>query len=77
MRFGFEKDGVTYKRDFITTEYDNLNMVRCKFDSYSLEGLADEMGVSEITVDELFSNYVVYVWTSDYDTDTDLFSING
>jgi hypothetical protein len=77
VRFGFENNGVTYKRDFITTEYDNLNMVRCKFDSYSLKGLADEMGVGEITVDQLFSNYSIYVWTSDYDTDTDLFSING
>ena len=41
--FGFEKGGVKFKRDFITTEYDSLNMVRCKFDSYSLKGLADEI----------------------------------
>ncbi len=75
--FGFERDGVSFKRDFIITEYDSLNMVRCKFDSYSLESLADEMGVSEITVSELFSDYVISVWTTDYDKETSLFTING
>lgn len=73
--FGFEKDGVSYKRDFITTEYDSLNMVRCKFDSYSLDGLAKEMGVTDITVSDLFTDYNISVWTSDYDKDTDLFKI--
>lgn len=76
VRFGFEKDGVSYKRDFITTEYDNLNMVRCKFDSYSLDGLAKEMGVADITVSELFTDYTISVWTSDYDKDTNLFKLN-
>ncbi len=75
--FGLDKDGVSHKRDFITTEYDSLNMVRCKFDSYSLESLADDMGVGEITVEDLFTDYVISVWTSDYDKETNLFSING
>ena len=74
--FGFEKGGVKFKRDFITTEYDSLNMVRCKFDSYSLKGLADEMGAGDITVNDLFTDYVISVWTSDYDKDTNLFTIN-
>ncbi len=74
--FGLEKDGVSFKRDFITTEYDSLNMVRCKFDSYSLKGLADEMGAGDITVSDLFTDYVISVWTSDYDKDTNLFTIN-
>ena len=74
--FGFEKGGVNFKRDFITTEYDSLNMVRCKFDSYSLKGLADEMGAGDITVNDLFTDYVISVWTSDYDKDTTLFTIN-
>ena len=75
--FGFESGGASFKRDFIITEYDNLNMVRCKFDSYSLSGLADEMGVDGITVSDLFTNYVISVWTSDYDKQTNLFTING
>lgn len=74
--FGFEKGGVKFKRDFITTEYDSLNMVRCKFDSYSLKSLADEMGTGDITVNDLFTDYVISVWTSDYDKDTNLFTIN-
>lgn len=75
--FGFESNGVSYKRDFIITEYDNLNMVRCKFDSYSLDGLAKEMGSENITVKDLFSNHVIKVWTSDYDKETNLFTMNG
>ena len=75
--FGFESNGATYKRDFILTEYDSLNMVRCKFDSYSLNGLAKEMGVDDITVKELFSDYTISVWTTDYDKETNLFTING
>ena len=51
-------------------------MVRCKFDSYSLKGLADEMGAGDITVNDLFTDYVISVWTSDYDKDTTLFTIN-
>lgn len=75
VRFGVEKNGAEFKRDFITTEYDNLNMVRCKFDSYSLEGLAKEMGLGDITAKELFDTYTVSVWTTDYDTDTPLFKL--
>lgn len=75
--FGFESGGASFKRDFIVTEYDSLNMLRCKFDSYSLSGLADEMGVDDITVNDLFTDYVISVWTSDYDKETSLFTING
>ncbi len=75
--FGFESGGVSYKNKFIVTEYDSLNMVRCKFDSYSMKELADEMGNSSLTVGDLFENYSIAVWTSDYDNETSLFSING
>ena len=77
VRFGVNYNGGTYKRDFIVTEYDSLNMIRCKFDSYSMESLAKEMGNSDLSVADIFGNYPVSVWTSDYDVETTLFSING
>ncbi len=77
VRFGVSYNGVTYKRDFIVTEYDSLNMIRCKFDSYSMEGLAKEMGKSDLSVEDVFTDYPVSVWTSDYDVETVLFGMNG
>lgn len=74
--FGFVKNGSSYKRDFIITEYDNLNMLRCKFDEYSLKELADETGDTDKTVAEMFSDYTISVWSTDYDTETSLFTIN-
>ncbi|MBO5896031.1 MAG: hypothetical protein J6Q83_01910 [Clostridia bacterium] len=75
--FGLEKGGKNFKRDFIVTEYDNLNMVRCKFDSYALKELAKEMDEPELTVKELFENYSISVWSTDYEKETALFSLNG
>ncbi len=77
VRFGVSCNGATYKRDFIVTEYDSLNMIRCKFDSYSMESLAKEIGKSDLTVADIFTDYPVSVWTSDYDVETVLFGING
>ena len=77
VRFSVSCNGVSYKRDFIVTEYDSLNMIRCKFDSYSLVSLSREMGNSDINVADIFSDYPVSVWTSDYDVETVLFGING
>ena len=77
VRFGVNYNGASYTGDFIVTEYDSLNMVRCKFDSYSMEGLAKEMGNSSLTVADIFGDCYVSVWTSDYDVETSLFSING
>ncbi len=77
VRFGVNFNGVTYKRDFIVTEYDNLNMIRCKFDSYFMDGLATEMGKSDLTVGEMFGTCPITVWTSDYETETILFGMNG
>lgn len=75
--FGFSKDGANYKYDFITTKYDSLNMIRCKFDTYSLKVVADEIGDNAITVDGLFTDYPISVWTSDYDNEIDLFCLNS
>lgn len=75
--FAVNYNGSTYKRDFIITEYDSLNMVRCKFDSYSMEGLAKEIGNAELTVGDIFNGFPMTISTSDYDTQTVLFSING
>ena len=75
--FGFSDGGANYKYDFIITKYDSLNMIRCKFDTYSLKVVADEIGDSTLTVDGLFTNYAISVWTSDYDNEIDLFCLNS
>lgn len=74
--FGVENAGKLYKWDFITTEYDNLNMIRCKLDNYSLAELLKEMEADNITVEKFFKDYAIQVWCSDYTTETDLFFIN-
>lgn len=75
--FGLENGGKLYKWDFFVTEYDNLNMLRCKFDNYSLSELMKEMEEENITVKELFEDYDISIWCSDYKTETDLFCLNG
>lgn len=75
--FGFEKGGNKYKRDFIVTEYENLYMNRCVFDAYAVKELADDMNREGITVKELFDEYAISVWATDYTTDKILFGING
>lgn len=77
VSFGFDCNGVKVKRDFIVTEYDSLNMVRCKFDTYSMVTVCDEVNDSDLTVNEVFTDYAVSVWTSDYDKEQALFSINA
>lgn len=74
--FGFEKGGKKYDWKFISTEYDDLCMIRCKFDIYSLKQLADEIDDKSITIPGLFSEYQINFWTSDYDTETQLFTMN-
>lgn len=74
--FGFEKGGKKFDWKFISTEYDDLCMIRCKFDTYSLTQLADEIGDKSITIPTLFAEYRINFWTSDYDTETNLFTLN-
>ena len=74
--FGFEKGGKKFDWKFISTEYDDLCMIRCKFDTYSLTQLADEIGDKSITIPTLFTDYQINFWTSDYDTETQLFTLN-
>ncbi len=74
--FGFEKGGKKFDWKFISTEYDDLCMIRCKFDAYSLKQLADEVGDKSITIPTIFSEYQINFWTSDYDTETQLFTMN-
>lgn len=74
--FGFEKGGKKFDWKFISTEYDDLCMIRCKFDTYSLKQLADEIGDKSITIPTLFTDYQINFWTSDYDTETELFTLN-
>ena len=74
--FGFEKGGLKFDWKFISTEYDDLCMIRCKFDSYSLKQLADEIDDKSITIPTLFNDYQMNIWTSDYDTETQLFTLN-
>ena len=51
-------------------------MIRCKFDVYSLKQLADEIGDKSITIPDLFKNYQINIWTSDYDTENALVTLN-
>ncbi len=74
--FGFEKGGKKFDWKFISTEYDDLCMIRCKLDTYALTQLADEIGDKSITIPTLFKDYQINVWTSDYDTETELFTLN-
>lgn len=74
--FGLENGGKLYKWDFFVTEYDNIYMLRCKFDNYSLAELLKAMEEENITVKELFGNYDIQIWCSDYQTHTELFCIN-
>lgn len=75
--FGFEKGGNKYKRDFIITEYEKLYMTRCVFDKDAMKVLGADMMVDDITVKELFDEYAISVWSTDYTTDKPLFDING
>lgn len=74
--FGFEKGGKLFDWKFITTEYNDLCMLRCKLDTYALTQLADEIGDKSITIPSLFKDYKINVYTSDYDTETELFTMN-
>lgn len=74
--FGFEKGGKKFDWKFISTEYDDLCMIRCKFDTYSLTQLANEINDKSITIPTLFIEYKIDFWTSDYDTETQLFTLN-
>ena len=74
--FGFEKGGKKFDWKFISTEYDDLCMIRCKFDVYSLKELADEIADKSITIPSLFGDYTMNIWTSDYDTENQLFTMN-
>ncbi len=74
--FGFEKGGKLFDWKFISTEYDDLCMIRCKFDTYSLKELADEIGDKSVTIPTLFKDYQIKIFTSDYDTETNLFTLN-
>lgn len=74
--FGFEKGGKKFDWKFISTEYDDLCMIRCKLDTYALTQLADEIADKSITIPSLFTDYQINIWTSDYDTETQLFTLN-
>ena len=74
--FGFEKGGLKYDWKFIVTEYEDIYMIRCKFDGYALTQLQDEINDKSMTIDNLFGNYQIDVWSSNYDNDISLFTIN-
>ena len=74
--FGFEKGGKKFDWKFMSTEYDNIKMIRCKFDSYSMTELQKELDDRDITIPELFEDYEINIWTSNYDKDQQLFVMN-
>lgn len=76
LNFGFKNNFVGFNYGgsstlFSVTEYENLKMLRCKFDSYALEQLKNETGDSDLTISEVFKN--VEIFSSDYDETTRLF----
>lgn len=75
INFKLEKGGKFYDSDFLITEYESINMIRCKFDSYSLKPLIKKMGVNH-TVKQIFTKYKISVWSSNYETNTSLFTLN-
>ncbi len=74
--FGFEKGGKKFDFKFISTEYDDLCMIRCKLDAYALTEIANEINDKSITIPVLFKDYQINVWSSDYDTEEQLFTLN-
>lgn len=74
--FGFEKGGKKFDWKFMATEYDNIKMIRCKFDSYSMAELQKELDDKNITIPELFEEYEINIWTSNYDKEQTLFTLN-
>lgn len=73
--FRVNYNGAVHNNDFLVTEYDSLNMVRCKFDAYSMEEFSKVLGNSDLTVADIFSGYPITIYTSDYDVETVLFSL--
>lgn len=71
--FKFEYGKKMYDTLFSTTEYDDLKMIRCKFDSYALEQVKEMSGNSDYTINSLFSGGIT-VFASNYDKTTELFS---
>ena len=72
---GFEKGGREYDWKFITTEYDKLNMIRCKLDRYALEQFNSEIEGDDLSINELF-DYKIEIWSSDYDKDIPFLVLN-
>lgn len=75
--YGYEYGGKLYKYNFLTTEYDDINMIRCKVDKIALSEILKAMSKEdEYTVDEFFGEFNFSVWSTDYETELDLFCIN-
>lgn len=73
--FRYTDGGKNYDSLFTVTRYDSQCMIRCKFDTYSLEPILAETGNKSLTVDSLF-NSTLTVFASDYDRANDLFVLN-
>ncbi len=76
FNFGLEKGGKLYKDVFIVSEYSSVDMLRLKFDKFALNELLKDMNEKDVTVQELFGDYDIEVWSTDYKTDTPLFCLN-
>ncbi len=76
MCFGFEHAGNLYKENFIVSEYKSINMLRLKFDNYAFAPLLKEMNEDEMTVKDLFADYAIEIWATDYKNETPLFCLN-
>lgn len=73
--FKFETGGKKFDTLFTTTKYDDIYMIRCKFDFYALTQMIKDTGDKDMTITELFSDKLS-VFSSDYDTEKSLFTLN-
>ena len=76
LNYGFKNNFIGFKYGdkstlFSVTEYKDLKMLRCKFDSYALAQFRKDTGKSDITIPEIFKD--VEIFSSNYDDKTELF----
>ncbi len=77
VKMGYEYGGKLYQGSYITTDYGDIYMIRCKFDEFSLSPLLKAMGEeNEYTVKAFFEEFDISVWSTDYKDSVDLFCFN-
>lgn len=73
--FRYDNGGKEYDSLLSITRFDSECMIRCKFDSYSIDPIIKETGDMSLTVESLFAQKLTF-FASDYDHANDLFVLN-